>query len=83
MPAELYGPAGALAALAFVVIALMRGDLVPGWIYKAERLQRDKADTQAERNADSLAVLSSAALIAHESRAKADAARDAGASHHG
>lgn len=65
MPAELYGPAGALAALAFVVIALMRGDLVPGFIYRLEREQRQKAETQAERNADSIAELARAAADAH------------------
>ena len=65
LPPELYGPAGALAALAFVVAALMWGDLVPGWVYKAEREQRQKAETQAERNADSIAELAKAAADAH------------------
>ncbi len=65
MPAELYGPAGALAALAFVVVALLRGDLVPGYIYRSEREQRQKAETQAERNADSIAQLAQAAADAH------------------
>jgi hypothetical protein len=65
IPAELYGPAGALVALAFVVIAMMRGDLVPGYIYRMERDQRQKADTQAERNADSIAELAKAAADAH------------------
>jgi hypothetical protein len=65
VPSELYGPAGALAALAFVVVALMRGDLVPGWVYKLERSQREKAETQAERNADSIALLARAADDAH------------------
>lgn len=65
MPAELYGPAGALAALAFVVIAMMRGDLIPGFIYRLEREQRQKAETQAERNADSIAELAKAAADAH------------------
>jgi hypothetical protein len=56
VPAELYGPAGALVALAFVVIALMRGDLVPGWVYRQERAAREKSDTQAERNADTVGM---------------------------
>ena len=61
MPAELYGPAGALVALVFVVLAMMRGDLVPGYIYRSEREQRQKAETQAERNADALAALAKVA----------------------
>lgn len=61
MPDAIYGPAGALVALAFVVLAMMRGDLVPGFIYRQEREQRQKAETQAERNADSLAELAKAA----------------------
>lgn len=60
MPAELYGPAGALAALAFVVIALIRGDIVPGYIYKDERAQRTVAETQAQRNAEALESLAKA-----------------------
>lgn len=65
MPDSLYGPAGALVALGFMVVALMRGDLVPGFIYRQEREQRQKAETQAERNADSIALLAKAADDAH------------------
>jgi hypothetical protein len=61
LPPELYGPAGALAVLAFVVLALIRGDIVPGYIYKAEREQRQKAEQQAEQNAVALATLARAA----------------------
>jgi hypothetical protein len=57
IPAELYGPFGALAVLSAVLVMIVRGDLVPGWIYKLEQAQRLKAETQAERNADSLAEL--------------------------
>ncbi len=60
LPPEVYGPAGALVALAFVVAALMRGDLVPGWVYKREAAQREKAETQAERNSESLASMAKA-----------------------
>ena len=44
MPSELYGPAGALAALVFVVLAMIRGDLVPGFIYRKTEQRADKAD---------------------------------------
>jgi uncharacterized protein (DUF58 family) len=74
MPAELYGPAGALVALAFVIAALMRGDLVPGYIYRAERDQRQKAETQAERNADALAALAKVAANGAPSNAGAPSA---------
>ena len=40
-----------------MVVMLMRGDLVPGWVYRQERDQRQKAETQAERNTESLALL--------------------------
>jgi hypothetical protein len=60
MPPELYGPAGALVALAFVVAAFVHGDIVPGWIYKDERAQRTVAETQAQRNAEALADLAKA-----------------------
>lgn len=60
MPPELYGPAGALAVLAFTVIALIRGDLVPGFIYRDERAQRAVAETQAQRNAEALEALAKA-----------------------
>jgi hypothetical protein len=54
LPQELYGPLGALTVLAFVLLALIRGDLVPGFIYRDERAQRKVAETQAERNTDAL-----------------------------
>lgn len=60
MPPELYGPAGALAVLAFIVIALIRGDLVPGFIYRDERTQRSVAEVQAQRNAEALEALGKA-----------------------
>lgn len=44
MPPELYGPAGALAVLAFVVVAFIRGDIAPGYAYRREQARADKAD---------------------------------------
>lgn len=44
MPDQLYGPAGALAALAFVLAAIIHGDLVPGFIYRKTEARADKAD---------------------------------------
>lgn len=44
MPAELYGPAGAIAALAFVLTLIIHGDLVPGFIYRKSEARADKAE---------------------------------------
>jgi hypothetical protein len=41
--------------------AFVKGDLVPGYIYRAEVDQRQRAETQAERNADALAALAKVA----------------------
>ena len=57
MPAEIYGPLGALAVLGFIVAAFIRGDIVAGWMYRRERDKREIADTQAERNAAALAII--------------------------
>lgn len=58
--------AGPVAILLVLLLGLFRaftnGDLVPGHVYRAEREQRMKAETQAERNADALAALARAAV---------------------
>lgn len=50
-----------LMVLGVLFRAVVRGDLVPGFIYRAEVEQRQKAETQAERNADALAALAKVA----------------------
>jgi hypothetical protein len=62
VPAELYGPFGALAALTVGWVMLIRGDLVPGWLYRQEREQRAKAEAQAIENAKSLSVLAATVM---------------------
>jgi hypothetical protein len=79
IPAELYGPFGALAVLGFVVVAVIRGDLVPGFIYKAAVARAEKSDIQAERTAtalDSQAAQTAemSKLLAALAKAAADAA---------
>lgn len=69
LPSELYGPMGALAVLGFIVVGLMRGDLVPGWMYKQERAQRIVAETQAERNTEALAAVADTVKKALDDRA--------------
>lgn len=49
---------GLFAFLALTIgVGVVRGWLVPGWIYHQEREQRIKAETQADRNTESLALL--------------------------
>lgn len=59
LPPELYGPAGALVALAFVIAAMLKDPplLVPGWIYRRLEARAEKSDIQAERNSEALATL--------------------------
>ena len=45
IPPELYGPFGALVVLAVGLVLMIRGDIVPGYMYRRERDARDKADT--------------------------------------
>ena len=56
---QLLGPlgltAGALVAIGLMIRSFLKGDVVPGWLYRQEREQRMKAETQAERNAKALA----------------------------
>lgn len=44
-------------AVIWAAIALQRRWIVPGWIYEQEREGRQKAEVQAERNSESLALL--------------------------
>jgi hypothetical protein len=69
MPQELYGPFGALVALGIMVVGLIRGDLVPGWVYKQEREARILAETQAERNTTALEAVASTVKQALDARA--------------
>lgn len=46
-----------LAAIGFGVFGIVRGIVVPGWLYRQEREARLKAETQAERQTDALEEL--------------------------
>ena len=52
---------GGWAAFAFsafwMAVAFHRGWIIPGWLYRQELEQRAKAETQAERNTESIALL--------------------------
>lgn len=53
-----------LAGIVLLFRAFIRGDIVPGWLFRLEQEQRQKAEIQAERNADALAALAAAAVSA-------------------
>jgi hypothetical protein len=57
-------------SVVWAAIALQRRWIVPGWIYLQEWEQRHKAEIQAERNSEALALLA---------KTFADARRDAAA----
>lgn len=65
--ADLGGFALFLLAVIAAGVGLFRQWWVPGWIYRAERESRAKAETQAERNADALEKLARA--VSREPRA--------------
>lgn len=58
---EALSAAGGWAVFAFsafwLAIGFHRGWIIPGFIYRQEREQRMKAEVQAERNSESLALL--------------------------
>jgi hypothetical protein len=63
-PAELAqaGPVAILlVGIGLLFRAFIKGDIVPGHIYRQEVEQRQKAETQAERNAEALAALAKVA----------------------
>lgn len=56
------GPVAILLAGIFLLgRAFIRGDVVPGFIYRAEVAQRQIAETQALRNAEALTALAKVA----------------------
>lgn len=65
--------AGPVALLIFgiaaIVLGAIRGDWVPGWLFKQEREQRLKAETQAERNTEALEAVAATVKAALERRA--------------
>lgn len=55
-------------------VGLFREWWVPGWLYRRERTAREVADTQAERNATSLAAIAKA--LSRERRSRVSGAPD-------
>lgn len=46
-----------LVGIGAVTWGFIRGWIVPGWLYRLEREQRLKAETQAERNTEAIAEI--------------------------
>jgi len=63
-------------AVVAAAIAIIRGDLIPGFVYRREVARADVATTQAERNADSLEDLTD--LLANRAPRRRDRAKSAG-----
>lgn len=51
----IFGPLGALFALALAVLAFVRGWVVPGWLYRNEVTRANSAESKAWRAATGLA----------------------------
>lgn len=58
--ADLGGFALFLLVVAIAAVGLHRRWIVPGWVYQQEREAREKAETQAERNAEMLEAIARA-----------------------
>ena len=54
---DLGGFALFLLVVTIGAVGLYRGWIVPGWVYRQERAERQKAETQATRNAELLEQL--------------------------
>lgn len=46
-----------LAFISAMVIAFVRGDVVPGWLYRQERDKRTEAEALSAKTAEALTVL--------------------------
>jgi uncharacterized membrane protein YciS (DUF1049 family) len=57
-----------LVGIGLLAIGFVRGYVVPGWLYRQEREQRIKAETQAERNADNIEAMVAAVKAALDVR---------------
>jgi hypothetical protein len=61
-----------LAAVAFLYRAFVRGDIVPGSLYREAIARAEKAETQAERNTDALEAVTATVKLALEQRSASD-----------
>lgn len=57
-----------LVFITAVVLGAIRGDWVPGYLYKAALARAEKAETQSERNTDALEAVASTVKTALEQR---------------
>ncbi len=61
-----------LAAIAFLYRAFVKGDIVPGQMYRCALDRADRAETQAERNIEALEAVNATVKLALERRGRAD-----------
>lgn len=54
-----------------MVVGFLHGDLVPGYLYRQEREQRIKAETQAERNTEAIKTIAETVELATRDRRRA------------
>lgn len=57
-----------LAAIAFLYRAFVKGDIVPGALYRAAIERAEKAETQAERNIEALDAVNATVKTALDAR---------------
>lgn len=57
-----------LVGIAFLYRAFVKGDIVPGALYRAAIDRAEKAETQAERNADALEAVNGTVKTALDAR---------------
>lgn len=57
-----------LVGIGALTIGFVRGWVVPGWLWRQERDQREKAETQAERNTDAIEAIAAAVKASLDAR---------------
>lgn len=62
-----------LVMIAVLYRAFVKGDVVPGTLYREAIARAEKAETQAERNTDALEAVTATVRQALDSRGPADA----------
>ena len=55
-----------LVGIGLLGLGFVKGYVVPGWLYRQEREQRIKAETQAERNTDAIEAVAAAVKAAND-----------------
>ena len=62
-----------LVGIGLLGLGFIKGYVVPGWLYRQEREQRIKAETQAERNTDAIEAVAATVKASIDERGRRDA----------